>query len=107
MASLDLSHFTDVAQDRFGKQFSSLARDVRHLSDALARYTDHTRQDIGNIAHDFADGALQQGAVAARVLGEQAWKAGKAVRKDPVPAVVAIAGLACLLSLVMTASTRR
>ena len=107
MASFDLSHFTDNAQHRFGNQFSSLARDARQLSDAISRYTDHTRHDLGHVAHDLADGAMHQGAVAARVLGKQAWKAGKAVGRDPVPAIVAVAGLACLLSLVLSSGSRR
>lgn len=107
MASFDLSHFTDSAQDRFGRQFSSLARDSRHLSDALARYADHTRRDLGHVAHDFADDAMHHGAVAARVLGKQAWKAGKAVRRDPAPAVAAMVGLACLVTLVMSSGARR
>jgi hypothetical protein len=107
MASFDLSHFTDTAQDRFGRQFSSIARDTRHLSDALARYAAHTRRDVGHLAHDFADDALHQGAVAARVLGKQAWKAGKAVRRDPAPTVAAIVGLACLVTLVMASGSRR
>lgn len=98
----DLSHFTDSAQDRFGRQFSSLARDASHLSDALNRYTNGARHDVGHMAHDIADEALHQGAVAARILGKQAWRAGKAVRRDPVPTVVAVAGLACLISLVMS-----
>jgi hypothetical protein len=107
MASFDLSHFTDSAQHRFGNQFSSLARDARHLSDALSRYTDHAGRDLGHFAHDFADDALHQGAVAARVLGKQAWKAGKAVRRDPAPTVAAIVGIACLVTLVMSSGSRR
>ena len=83
-----------------------LARDARHLSDTLARYTDSTRHDLGHVAHDLADEAWAQGRAAARVLGRQAWKAGKAVRRDPVPATMAVIGLACLLSL-LTASPRR
>lgn len=102
----DLSHLAEGAQDRFGRQFASLARDARHLSESLARYTDSTRNDLGHIAHDFADQAWHQGAVAARVLGKQARKAGKAVRKDPVPAAVALVGLACLLSLVASSGRR-
>ncbi len=103
----DLSQFTDGAQDRFGRQFASLARDASHLSDALSRYTNSARHDAGHFAHDLADGALHQGAVAARLLGKQAWRAGKAVRRDPVPAVVAVAGMACLLSLVLSSGSRR
>jgi hypothetical protein len=103
----DLSHFTDEAQDRFGRQFASLARDANQLSSALARYGNGARHDVGHLAHDLADGAMHQGAVAARVLGKQAWRAGKAVRRDPAPAVAAVVGLACLVTLVMASGTRR
>lgn len=103
----DLSHFTDDAQDRFGRQFSSLARDASHLSDALSRYSAGARHDVGHFAHDLADGAMHQGAVAARVLGKQAWKAGKAVRRDPAPTMAALVGIACLVTLVMASGSRR
>lgn len=103
----DLSHFTDDAQDRFGRQFASLARDASHLSNALARYSNGARHDVGHFAHDVADEALHQGAVAARVLGKQAWRAGKAVRRDPAPTMAALIGIACLVSLVMTSNSRR
>ncbi len=103
----DLSHFTDDAQDRFGRQFSSLARDASHLSDALSRYSAGARHDVSHLAHDFADGAMHQGAIAARVLGKQAWKAGKAVRRDPAPTMAALVGLACLVTLVMASGSRR
>jgi hypothetical protein len=99
----DLSHFTDDAQDRFGRQFASLARDASQLSNALARYSNGARHDVSH----FADEALHHGAVAARVLGKQAWKAGKAVRRDPAPTMVAMVGLACLVSLVMASGSRR
>lgn len=103
----DLSHFTDAAQDRFGRQFTGLARDASRLSNALARYSNGARHDVGNLAHDFADGALQQGAIAARVVGKQAWRAGKAVRRDPAPTMAALVGLACLVSLAMASGNRR
>lgn len=103
----DLSRFTDDAQDNFGRQFSSLARDASQLSKALNRYSAGARHDVSHLAHDLADGALHQGAVAARVLGRQARNAGRAVRNDPVPAVVAVAGLACLVSLVLASGARR
>ena len=103
----DLSHFSDDAQNRFGRQFSSLARDASHLSDALSRYSADARHDVGHLAHDFADEAMHQGAIAARVLGKQAWKAGKAVRRDPAPTMAALIGLACLVSLVMASGSKR
>lgn len=103
----DLSHFTDDAQERFGRQFSSLARDASHLSNALSRYGAGARHDVSHFAQDLADGALQQGAVAARALGKQAWRAGKAVRRDPAPTMAALVGIACLVSLVMASGARR
>ena len=103
----DLSHFTDDAQDRFGRQFSSLARDASHLSNALSRYSAGARHEVGHLAHDFADGAMHQGAIAARVLGKRAWKAGKAVRRDPAPTMATLVGLACLVSLVMASGSKR
>lgn len=103
----DLSHFTDDAQDRFGRRFASLARDASHLSEALGRYSNDARHDVGHIAHDLADEAMHQGAIAARILGKQAWRAGKAVRRDPAPTMAALIGIACLVSLVMTSNSRR
>jgi hypothetical protein len=103
----DLSHFTDDAQERFGRQFASLARDAGHLSSAMARYGNGARHDVSHLAHDFADEALHQGAAAARVLGKQAWKAGKAVRRDPAPTMAAVVGIACLITLVMASGSRR
>jgi hypothetical protein len=103
----DLSHFSNDAQNRFGRQVSSLARDASHLSDALSRYSADVRHDAGHLAHDLADEALHQGAVAARVLGKQAWRAGKAVRRDPAPTMAALVGIACLVSLVMASGNSR
>jgi hypothetical protein len=105
----DLPFLDHHAQRRLNRQVSSLARDAGHITDLLSRFTanmrrdaDHYAHDAGHYAQDFADEAWHQGAAAAKVLGKQALRAGKAVSKDPVPAVIAVAGLACLLSLVMS-----
>lgn len=112
----DLPFLDHSTQRRINRQVSSLSRDASHITDLLARFTANARRegshyahDAGNYAHDFADEAWHQGAVAAKVLGKQALRAGKAVGKDPVPAVIAIAGLACLMVLVTSAgnSSRR
>jgi len=106
-SGFDLSHFTDGAQQRFGRQFAHLARDARNLSDTLSHYTNNSHHGLGGFAHDLADGARHQGAVAAHVLGKQAYKAGTAIRRDPIPTIVAVAGLACLVSLMMSSNSRR
>jgi len=112
----DLPFLDHSTQRRLNRQVSSLARDAGHITDLLARFTANARREGGHLAHDangyahdFADEAWHQGATAAKVLGKQALRAGRAVGKDPVPAVVAVAGLACLMALVTSAgnSSRR
>ena len=113
----DLPFLDHRAQHRLDRQLGGLAREAGRISELLSRYSSraqrdagHYAHDAGRFAHDLADEAWKQGSVAAKVLGKQALRAGKAVRKDPMPAVVAVAGFACLLSLVLAsgrASRRR
>ena len=99
----DLPFLDHSTQRRLNRQVSGLARDAGHITDLLARFTATARRDADLYAHDFADEAWHQGSVAAKVIGKQALRAGKAVGKDPVPAVIAVAGLACLMALVTAA----
>lgn len=113
----DLPFLDHSTQRRINRQVSSLSRDAGHITDLLSRFTANARRDAGHYANDanhyaqdFADEAWHQGTAAAKVIGKQAVRAGKAVGKDPVPAVIAIAGLACLLALATSsgrASNRR
>jgi hypothetical protein len=107
---LDLRALTglyDDTQSSLSRRLGALAREASGISRSLERFGDGARHDVSHFAHDAADLALHQGSAAARALGKQAWRAGKAVRKDPVPTVVAVAGLACLLSLVMSSGSSR
>jgi hypothetical protein len=113
----DLPFLDSHAQHRLNRQIGSLAREAGQISELLSRFSSraqhdagHYAHDVGRAAHELADEAWQQGTVAARVLGKQALRAGKAVSKDPIPAVVAVAGFVCLLNLVLAsgrASRRR
>lgn len=112
----DLPFLDHSTQRRVNRQVSHLARDASHITELLARFAADARRegstlarDANGYAHDFADEAWHQGAAAAKVLGKQALRAGRAVGKDPVPAVVAVAGLACLMALVTSggSSSRR
>ena len=107
--ALDLPFLSDHSQRQLSRQVSSLARDAGNISEHLARFSADARRDAGHLAHDLADEAWQQGAVAAKALGQQALRAGKALRRDPVPVAVAVVGLACFLSLVLASgrATRR
>ncbi|RYE74418.1 MAG: hypothetical protein EOP19_27765 [Hyphomicrobiales bacterium] len=80
--------------EELSRQLSSLRHDVAGVSRAMTRYGSHT-------AHDVGDQLWHQGEVVARQLGRQAVKAGKAVREDPVPAIVAVAGFALFLNLIL------
>ena len=105
----DLPFLDSSTQRRINRQVSSLSRDASHITDLLARFTANARRDADHYGHEFADEAWHQGAVAAKVIGKQAMRAGKAVGTDPIPAVIAVAGLACLMALVTSAgsSSRR
>ena len=99
----DLPFLDHSTQRRITRQVSSLSRDAGHITDLLSRFTANARREAGHYGHDLADEAWHQGAVAAKVIGKQALRAGRAVGKDPMPAVVAVAGLACLFALVASA----
>lgn len=88
-------HWTDALDlEELSRQLSSLRHDMAGVSRAVSRYGAHTATDVG-------DQLWHQGEVVARQLGKQAVKAGRAVKDDPVPAVVALAGFALFLRLVL------
>lgn len=107
LRGLNLPNMYDDAQSGLSRRLSHLARDASSISRSLEKYGSSAGRDLSHFAHDATDAALHHGASAARMFGKQAWRAGKAVRRDPVPAVVAVAGLACLLTLVMSSGKRR
>lgn len=88
-------HWSDALDiDELTRQLSSLRRDVAGVSKNVTRYGAHA-------AHDVGDQLWHGGEVVARQLGRQAKKAGKAVKEDPIPAIVAVAGFALFLNLVL------
>ena len=88
-------HWTDALDiEELSRQLSTLRHDVAGVSRAVSRYGSHT-------AHDVGDQLWHQGEIVARQLGKQAKKAGKAVKEDPVPAIVAVAGFALFLNLLL------
>lgn len=105
----DLPFLDHSTQRRLNRQVSGLARDAGHITDLLARFTANAGREAQHYGHDLADDAWQTGRVAAKAIGKQAVRAGRAVGRDPVPAVIAVAGLACLLTLVASSgrSSRR
>ena len=84
----------DELLEHLSRQLSSLHHDLSGVSRAVSRYGAHT-------VHDVGDQLWHQGEIVARQLGRQAKKAGKAIKNDPVPAVVAVAGFALFLNLLL------
>lgn len=89
------------AQEQLAHQVSRLAREVGAMSRTVQKLSAETGREAGETAADLFGDALQQGEVLARKFRRQARHVGTAVRKDPVPTIVAVAGLALLLSLVL------
>jgi len=88
-------HWTDgLDLGDITRQLASLRRDMTSMTHSATRHGSHA-------AHDMGDQLWHQGEVIARQIGRTAGKAGRAVKNDPVPAVVAVAGFALLLSLVL------
>ena len=88
-------HWTDALDlEDITRQIANLRHDMAGVSRAVSRYGAHTAGDLG-------DQLWHQGEVVAQKLGRQAMKAGKAVKDDPVPAVVAVAGFALFMRLIL------
>lgn len=88
-------HWTDALDlEDLSRQLSSLRHDISGISRSVSRYGAHTANDIG-------EELWHQGEIVAKQLGRQARKAGKAIKNDPVPAVVAVAGFALFLNLLL------
>lgn len=81
-------------QDDVGHHLAQLRREVASLSRSAGRYGNH-------LQHDLGEAVVRQGGALARELGHQAMKAGRAVQHDPVPALVATIGIACLARLMI------
>lgn len=75
-------------------QISALRHDLGKSSHSLTRTASHT-------AADFGEELLHQGERVARGVRRQAVKAGHAIGHDPLPTIVALAGFACLMRLVL------
>jgi uncharacterized membrane protein len=89
------------AQEQLAQQVARLAREVGAMSRTVQRTSAETGRDARETAADLLGEALQQGEILARELGKQARHVGTAVRRDPVPTIVAVVGLMLLLSLVL------
>lgn len=92
-------HNWQQTQEQLTRQVSRLAREVSAMSRTMHRMGAEIGDEAGAATADLIGATLHQGEVIAHDLGRRAKRVGKAVRKDPMPAVVTVVGLALLLSL--------
>jgi hypothetical protein len=88
----------DEVQERVAHQLSAIRHDVAALGKSVAVRGGHLQHDAGDIGEALWHG----GEAMARQLGRQATRASRALREDPMPAVigvVAIVGVVAALGL--------
>ncbi|WP_417308936.1 hypothetical protein [Devosia sp.] len=103
----NIAAWTQQAEDRLSRQIANLGQEASSIAETLGRYSARAGHNAGHFIHDVAEDAAHGTAVVASRAGRQAARAGRAVGKDPLPAVAAVAGLACLLSLLLGSRSRR
>lgn len=79
-------------------QISHLKRELSKLGRAAG----HVGADVRHDAAELGEALWKGGSAVARSVSRSAVGAGRAVRRDPVPAVAAAIAAACILSLVLS-----
>lgn len=90
-----------------GDQVASLSKEVADLARHVRRYARPRVQEAAHSAGDFAGDVIHQLEPLARGVAHQAKVAGRAVRQDPVPSVIALGTFALIASLLMSGSRGR
>lgn len=84
---------------------ADLERHLSHLQRELQGLRKAAGQASGNLlddASDFGEAVMHGGQAVARTVRRSALDAGKAVRRDPVPAIAVTVAALCLASLVLS-----
>jgi hypothetical protein len=89
----------DVA-DVLGSSIAALRKDLAGLTRSFGSYGGHRLDDLQHGASDLARELQHQAPIVAREVGRYASTAGRAVRNDPLPAIVALGTAGLLYSLV-------
>lgn len=90
------------------EQVRSLSRDIAHLARDVGRFAGPRVEEAAHTAGSIAGGVtsaagdvMNQLAPLARDVARRARAAGRVVRDDPVPAIVAIGTFALVVSLIL------
>ena len=87
---------------RVGNAIAAGALETRDLAqDHLKEFAHQARAIAEPRLQEAADFVRHEGTAVARAAARQTARAGRAVRADPLPAIVGVVGLALLASLVL------
>lgn len=87
---------------RVGKALVHGAAEARDLAqEHLSQFARQARAVAEPRLHEAADYLRHEGTAVAKIAAHQAARAGRAVKADPVPAIVGVVGLALLASLLL------
>ena len=89
------------APQSIGDQIASLSHEVARLASQTRRFAAPRVQEAAHTAGDFAGEVMHQMAPLARDVAHRARAAGRVVRDDPVPAVVALGTFALIATLLL------
>jgi hypothetical protein len=86
---------------RVAKAIAAGALETRDLAqDHLTQFAQQARAIAQPRVHNAVDYIRHEGTVAAKAAAHQAGRASRAVKADPMPAIVGVVGLALLASLI-------
>ena len=86
---------------RLARTFGATAVETRALAqDHITQFAKQARTIAEPALHQAADYARHEGAVVAQAAAKQAVRAGRAVKADPVPAIVGAVAVALLANLI-------
>lgn len=87
---------------RLARSVVATAAETRDLAqDHLSKFAHEARAIAEPRLHEAADYIRHEGKAVAKVAAHQAARAGRAVKADPMPAIIGVVGLALLASLLL------
>lgn len=84
------------------RQIAKLSRDLKSLGHHSEQSLRRGAHDVGELLADEASEMARHIGRGARQVGRTAGKARRAFVRDPMPSVIAVIGIGCLISMMMS-----
>ena len=95
-----LQRIDERAAKRFARNLEHIAIDRRDRTQRAAEnFAHHAGEFAGRATHQFADAAIDNGALIAAEARHQALRATRAIKADPLPVLIGAVGVALLANL--------